>query len=88
MIIDFDNLDRDLEEGTFRQRIQESLIEGFREIRDAGERLPPASYYASRIATIVDENSALDGEKKYYLYQEVLDAVEAAQAAVMAERPS
>ncbi len=85
MNIDYDNLENDLETGTFRQRLEEELIAGFRQIRQSGERLPTASHYAAQIAEIVNRDVELDSETKYNLYQEILAAVEAARAAVGGE---
>lgn len=85
MNIDYDNLENDLETGTFRQRLEEELIAGFRQIRQSGERLPTASHYAAQIAEIVNRDVELDSETKYNLYQEILAAVEAARAAVLGE---
>lgn len=85
MNIDYASLDRDVEDGTFRQRLEEELTAGFRQIHDAGERLPLASYYASQIAEIVNRDVELSDDLKYDLYQEILLACENARAAVLGE---
>jgi len=87
MNVDYVNLDRDLENGTFRTRLELELIEGFRAIHESGERLPTASHYASQIAEIVSHGVAepLRPEMAFYLYQEILMAVEAARALVLGE---
>lgn len=90
MNIDYANLEADLENGLFRQRLEEELVAGFRQIRAAGERLPVASHYAAQIAEIVNRDAELSEETKFYLYQEILLACEQARAAVLGEveRPS
>lgn len=85
MNIDYENLENDLIEGTFRQRLEEELIVGFRQIRMAGERLPVASHYAAQIAEIVDRDAQLSEEMKFNLYQEILLACEKARATVLGE---
>jgi hypothetical protein len=89
MNIDYATLEQDLESGMFRQRLEEELILGFRQIHDSGERLPPASYYATQIAEIVNRDVSLSAEVKYNLYQEILLACENARTAVLGEeRPA
>ena len=85
MNIDYANLEQDVENGMFRQRLEEELTFGFRQIHDAGERLPLASYYAAQIAEIVNRDVELSAELKYNLYQEILLAVENARVAVLGE---
>ena len=65
----------------------QELIAGFRQIQAAGERLPLPSHYASQIAEIVSRGASgpLRPEIAFELYQEVLDAVESARAAVLGE---
>lgn len=88
MNIDYSNLERDVEDGTFRQRLEEELTFGFRQIHLDGERLPLASYYATQIAEIVNRDVELSADLKYNLYQEILLACERARAAVLGEKPS
>jgi hypothetical protein len=85
MNIDYDTIEQDVEDGTFRQRLEEELTLGFRQLDDAGERLPPASYYAAQIAEIVNRGAELSEEMKYNLYQEILLACEGARTAVLGE---
>jgi hypothetical protein len=85
MNIDYANLDAEVENGLFRQRLEEELTLGFRQIHDAGERLPLASYYAAQIAEIVNRDVELAPELKYNLYQEILLACERARATVLGE---
>ena len=85
MNIDYANLERDVEDGSFRQHLEEELTVGFRQIHDSGERLPLASYYAAQIAEIVNRDVELNEELKYNLYQEILLACENARAAVLGE---
>jgi len=88
MNVDYDNLERDLVTGLFRESLREELVNGFRQIQASGERLPAASHYASQIAEIVSRGAAapLAPEVAFELYQEILDAVEAARAAVLGEQ--
>jgi hypothetical protein len=85
MNINYTTLEDDLVSGTFRQRLEEELTLGFRQIQQTGERLPTATHYAAQIAEIVNRDVELGADTKYNLYQEVLLAVEAARAAVLGE---
>ena len=87
MNVDYDNLERDLISGLFRQTLQEELVAGFRQIQASGERLPLASHYASQIAEIVSHGAAkpLRADIAFELYQEVLEAVEGARAEAQKE---
>jgi hypothetical protein len=85
MNIDYATLEQDIDDGTFRQKLQGELEIGFRAIRNTGERLPTASHYASQIAEIVNRDVQLGPDLKYNLYQEILLACEQARAAVVAE---
>jgi hypothetical protein len=87
MNVDYDNLERDLVTGLFRESLREELIAGFRQIQAAGDRLPAASHYASQIAEIVNRGAAapLNAEVAFELYQEILDAVEIARSTVLGE---
>ena len=88
MNIDYTTIEQDVEDGTFRLRLEEELTFGFRQIHESGERLPLASYYAAQIAEIVNRDADLSEELKYNLYQEILLACERARAAVLGEKPS
>ncbi len=85
MNIDYEHLDVEVHTGTFRQRLEDELTFGFRQLHDAGERLPLASYYATQIAEIVNRDVDLSADLKYNLYQEILMACERARAAVLGE---
>lgn len=85
MNIDYATIEQDVEDGTFRQKLETELTLGFRAIHESGERLPLASYYASQIAEIVNRDVQLGEELKYNLYQEILLACENARAAVLGE---
>ena len=86
MKIDYENLERDVTEGGFREYLQEELTMGFRQMQMAGERLPLPSYYATQIAEIVNRDVELSAELKYVLYQEILLACEYAHASVLGEK--
>jgi hypothetical protein len=85
--VDYRSLEDDVVTGTFRQRLEDELVAGFRKIHESGERLPLASHYASQIAEIVSRGAPvpLQGEFAFNLYQEILAAVEAARATVLGE---
>lgn len=87
MKIDYDNLERDLISGMFRENLIDELVRGFRQIAAAGERLPLASHYASQIAEIVGRGAPepISPELAYYVYQEILSAVEAARGEALGE---
>ncbi len=87
MNVDYEKLSDDLESGVFREELREELTLGFRQIHATGERLPTASHYASQIATIVGNGAPepLAPELAFYVYQEILAAVEAARATVVSE---
>jgi hypothetical protein len=87
MNINYENIERDINDGTLRQRLEEELIAGFRQIQQAGERLPVASHYAAQIAEIINRHADLSETLKFELYQEVLEAVEGARVKVMGEEP-
>ena len=88
MNIDYTTLEEDVYDGTFRNRLEEELTLGFRQLHEGGERLPPASHYAAQIAEIVNRDVELSAELKYNLYQEILLACEGARASVLGEVPS
>jgi hypothetical protein len=85
--VDYRSLDSDLTDGTFRQRLEEELVVGFRAIHAAGERLPIASHYASQIAEIVSRGAPvpLAPGTAFDLYQEILMSCESARAVVLGE---
>jgi hypothetical protein len=85
MNVDYENLERDLTTGMFREMLREELVMGFRQIQATGERLPSASHYASQIAEIVSRgaNGPLKPEVAFELYQEILEAVESARSVVL-----
>ena len=87
MNIDYENLERDINDGTLRRNLEEELVIGFRQIQQAGERLPVASHYAAQISEIINRNAELTSELQFELYQEVLEAVEGARVAVLGEDP-
>lgn len=90
MNVDFESLEQDVITGVFRERLQSELVIGFREMHRSGERLPPASYYASQIAEIVNKASdePLSADLSFNLYQEILLACEQARATVLGEKPN
>ena len=87
MNVDYESLAADLESGAFREELREELTAGFRQIHASGERLPPASHYASEIAAIVNDAAPepLSPDLAFHLYQETLAAVESAHATVLGE---
>ena len=87
MNVDYKSLESDVANGLFREWLREELLFGFRQIHNAGERLPLASYYAAQIADIVNRGAAepLNKDLAFHLYQEILLAVETARAEVLGE---
>ena len=87
MNVNYDTLEDDLVSGTFRQQLESELEDGFQKMRESGERLPPASYYAAQIAEIVSgaAPAPLNPEIAFAVYQEILSAVESARASVLGE---
>jgi hypothetical protein len=85
MNIDYTTIEQDVLDGTFRQKLQDELTSGYRQIHESGERVPPASYLATQIAEIVNRDADLNAEMKYELYQEILAACEHARAEVLGE---
>ena len=85
--VDYRTLDSDLADGTFRERLEDELVRGFRQIHASGERLPTASHYASQIAEIISHGAPvpLAAGTAFDLYQEILLACEKARAAVLGE---
>ncbi len=85
--VDYKTLDTDLADGTFRQRLEDELVRGFRQIHASGERLPTASHYASQIAEIISHGApvSLAPATAFDLYQEILLACEQARATVLGE---
>lgn len=93
MTINYTSLETDLENGLFRQNLEEELTEGFRALIGAGEPLPPATHYSARIAEIVNNGAPapIDSTLAFHLYQEILLACEEARTRVLNEstpRPS
>jgi hypothetical protein len=88
MDVDYPNLARDVENGSFRQRLKSELLLGFTAMREAGERPPLPSYYATKIAEIVDRGSEqpIEPNLAYELYQEILLACEEAWEEVTGEK--
>ena len=87
MNVDYTSLEADMESGLFRQTLEEELLVGIRMLQQAGEPLPLASYYAAKIAEIVNAGAdePLPAERAFYLYQEILSAVETARTTVLGE---
>ncbi|HUP47425.1 MAG TPA: hypothetical protein VNA04_01400 [Thermoanaerobaculia bacterium] len=87
MNVDYPSLEMNVLDGSFRQELESELTVGFRQIRDAGERLPSTSHYASQIAAIVGRNAPepLPPELAFHVYQEILLACEHAREAVLGE---
>ena len=85
MNIDYATLEQDVESGQLRTKLAEELTIGFRLMHEAGDALPPASYYASKIAEIIHANAETEISKDlaYYIYQEVLLACEDARTNVL-----
>lgn len=81
MDIPYGSLPTELESGSLRQTLEAELTQQFERMRDAGEPVGPASYYATKIAEILEKNSEqpLDSRQAFDLYQDVSIACENAQ---------
>jgi hypothetical protein len=80
MEIDYPNLERDVADGRLRETLKRELVEGFQKMQSEGERLPPPSYYATKITEVIHAGTerVIDDTLAYDLYQEVLLACEEA----------
>lgn len=87
MKIDYGRLQQGVETGTLRIELEQELEVGFREMIARGERIPPASYLATKIAEIVNRgaDNDLDGELAFEVYQEIVSACENAREKVVGE---
>ncbi|HSN68038.1 MAG TPA: hypothetical protein VLV48_02270 [Thermoanaerobaculia bacterium] len=87
MDVDYRTIAEDMESGEFRRRLKEELAAGFREMSESGERLPPASYFATKIVEVIHAGAPVPFTKDaaYDLYQEALLACEEARAEVLEE---
>ena len=85
--VDYRTIADEIETGEFRRNLKEELAAGFREMAAAGERLPPASYYATKIVEVIHAGAPvkLTKEASFDLYQEALLACEEARAEVLGE---
>jgi hypothetical protein len=83
--VDYRTLADDLENGEFRRKLKDELTEGFRAMAAEGERLPPASYYATKIVEVIHAGAPVEltKEASFDLYQEALLACEEARAEVL-----
>ena len=88
MNIDYATLEQDIESGELQRTLALELTIGFRLMQEAGDPLPTASYYATKIAEIIHSGAEreLSKDMAYYLYQEILVACEEARANV-GEKP-
>ncbi len=87
MNVDYRTVAEDLENGEFRRRLREEVAAGFREMHAAGDRLPPASYFATKIVEVIHAGAPVPftTEAAFDLYQEALLACEEARAEVLGE---
>ncbi|MCU1246221.1 MAG: hypothetical protein JWN02_2131 [Acidobacteria bacterium] len=87
MDVRYETLEDDIVSGVFKARLEIELTAGFRLLHEAGERLPPASHYAARIAEIVGKGAQepLSADLAFHAYQEILAACEEARAKVLGE---
>jgi hypothetical protein len=90
MNIDYEKLSGELDSGELRERLKRELVTGFRLLLDAGDPVPPASYFATKIAEIIytSRDREIESNTQYDLYQEVLLACEEARREVLGEEPA
>ncbi|MBW3670223.1 MAG: hypothetical protein KY432_00975 [Acidobacteria bacterium] len=89
MKIDYERLQQSVEAGTLRIELEQELETGFREMAARGERIPPASYIATKIAEIVDQGTdeGLGKDLAFSIYQEISSACENARERVVEDEP-
>lgn len=89
MKIDYDDLQQSVVAGTLRIELEQTLETNFREMVARGERIPPASYLATKIAEIVNRNAGneIDSDLAFGIYQEIAAACENAREKVVGEEP-
>lgn len=87
--VDYRALPEDLQSGAFRSQLRRELVEGFEHLLSEGERLPPASYYATKIVEVIHAGTPVPftPEFSFDLYQEALLACEEARREVLGEGP-
>ena len=71
------------------ERLAAELVTGFRLMVEAGEPVPPASYFATKIAEIIhaSRDREIEANTQYDLYQEILLACEDARREVLGDEP-
>lgn len=89
MNIDYASLTGELDSGELRARLRSELVTGFRLMLEAGDPIPPASYFATKITEIIyaSRDREIEANTQYDLYQEVLLACEEARSEVLGEEP-
>jgi len=89
MNIDYTALAGELDSGELRERLKSELVVGFRLMLEAGDAVPPASYFATKITEIIyaSRDREIEANTQYDLYQEVLLACEEARREVLGEEP-
>jgi len=90
MNIDYASLAGALDSGQLREQLRSELVTGFRLMVEAGDPIPPASYFATKIAEIIyaSRDREIESNTQYDLYQEVLLACEEARREVLGEEPT
>ncbi len=87
MNIDYQKLSGELDSGELRARLKSELVTGFMLMIEAGDPVPPASYFATKITEIIyaSRDREIESNTQYDLYQEVLLACEEARIEVLGE---
>lgn len=90
MNIDYEKLTGELDSGELRARLKSELVTGFRLLIEAGDPVPPASYFATKITEIIysARDREIEANTQYDLYQEVLLACEEARDEVLGSEPT
>jgi len=78
--IDYETLAVEVESGEFRRKLEQELRDGFEQMVRNGVMLPPASFYATKIAEIVARGAdePIIPSLSFEIYQEIHVACEAA----------
>ena len=85
--IDYERLSEEVASGEFRERLKRELVLGFEQTKEQGESPSPASYYATKIAEVINRGAEgpIDPNLAFEIYQEVLLACQEARELVTGE---
>ncbi len=78
--VDYERLSEEVASGEFRERLRRELVLGLEQTGEQGKTHPPATYYATKIAEIIDRGAEdpIDPDLSFEIYQEILLACQEA----------